>query len=272
MISYFLKFPTQNALIVTSLYICPGHIVRLSFGCPNDTFFSENASYLLTSSILFSYLPPFNHFSSVRTRVTGFFLKPPINAQLPHVRLKRDRIWKQGLVTFGRSVRWFEPLRPLPLVCGPWPSPLDTETRRRTHVLNVNNIWQPAIRVYSMKTHGHHGPSGRRVRERVTAVPLINSGGATRWPAARDTTSDTKYAICRYVTNGCAKNCVFSRQKISLFRVQACDSRMLHGYKFSTYNPHRHGVCAPNVLCLLGVIIEQKRCPLHSPVKINRTM
>lgn len=53
-----------------------------------------------------------------------------------------------------------------------------------------------------MKIRGHHGPSGRRVRERVTAAPLINSGGATRWQAARDTTSDTKYATCRYVTNG----------------------------------------------------------------------
>lgn len=57
-----------------------------------------------------------------------------------------------------------------------------------------------------MKTRGHHGPSGRRVRGRVTAAPLTNSGGATRWPAARGTTSDTKYATCRYVTYGWQKN------------------------------------------------------------------
>lgn len=48
-----------------------------------------------------------------------------------------------------------------------------------------------------MKTRGHRGPSGRRVRERATAEPLINSEGAMRWPAAKVTMSDTKSATWR---------------------------------------------------------------------------
>lgn len=48
-----------------------------------------------------------------------------------------------------------------------------------------------------MKTRGHHGPSGRRVRERATVEPLINSEGAMQWLAAKVITSDTKSAIWR---------------------------------------------------------------------------
>jgi len=48
-----------------------------------------------------------------------------------------------------------------------------------------------------MKTHGHPGLIGRRVRERAMAEPLINYGGAMQWSAVKVTTSDTKSATWR---------------------------------------------------------------------------
>lgn len=48
-----------------------------------------------------------------------------------------------------------------------------------------------------MKTRGHPGLIGRRVRERVMAEPLINYEGAMQWSAVKVTTSDTKSATWR---------------------------------------------------------------------------
>lgn len=68
----------------------------------------------------------------------------------------------------------------------------------------INIVTSRAVNIFlshfyhsSMKTRGHRGPSGRRVRGRATAEPLINSEGAMRWPAAKVTTSDTKSATWR---------------------------------------------------------------------------
>lgn len=49
----------------------------------------------------------------------------------------------------------------------------------------------------SMKTRGHLGLIGRRVRERVMVEPLINYEGAMQWSAVKVTTSDTKSATWR---------------------------------------------------------------------------
>lgn len=50
---------------------------------------------------------------------------------------------------------------------------------------------------YSMRTRGHLGPIGLRVRERAMAEPLINYEGAMQWSAVKVTTSDTKSATWR---------------------------------------------------------------------------
>lgn len=73
----------------------------------------------------------------------------------------------------------------------------------------------------SSRTRGRRGPSGRRVRGRATAVPPINSDGATRCPAAKVITSDTKSATWRYYLRAkipSARRSLLSARKMYRFR------------------------------------------------------
>jgi len=78
------------------------------------------------------------------------------------------------------------------------PGPYDLRSRRVANETRVQRIYQIVCFLFSSRTRGRPGPSGRRVRGRATAAQRINYDGATRWPAAKVITSDIKFAIWRY--------------------------------------------------------------------------
>lgn len=80
----------------------------------------------------------------------------------------------------------------------------------------INNI--TCLRIFSMKIRGHPGLSGRRVRERVTAEPLINYEGAMRWLAVKVTTSDIRSATWRLEHN----NSKTSLTKMKIIKLLIC--------------------------------------------------